>query len=54
MITGASVTIARPNSLRTPREEAKQSLVLQTTFGKTIPVLEALVEMTLERRALSI
>lgn len=49
--TGASVTIAQPI---TPQEEAKQNLHFTDGLWRNIPVMEALVELTLGRRALRI
>jgi hypothetical protein len=53
--TGASVTIARPDRRGAARKGATRPYVLQTTPGKTIPVVkEARVELTLRRRTLRI
>ena len=53
--TGASVTIARPDIVTgNPERRPGRTYVLQTVSGETIPVLEALVELTLGWRALRI
>ena len=50
--TGASVTIARPDMVTgLPERKPSRAYVLQTASGETIPVKEALVELTLGRQA---
>jgi hypothetical protein len=51
--TGASGTVARPNIFAGEHErKLSRAYVLQTASGETIPVMEALAELTVGRRAL--